>query len=43
MDSEICEGHYLEGFAHSAAAEGMDAEGMDADRDNGSASVRVRV
>ena len=33
----------LEGFAHSAAAEGMDAEGMDADRDNGSASVRVRV
>jgi hypothetical protein len=40
------EGHvriYLEGFAHSAAAEGMDAEGMDADRDNGSASVRVRV
>jgi hypothetical protein len=33
----------LEGFVHSAAAEGMDAEGMDADRDNGSASVRVRV
>ena len=29
---------YLEGFAHSAAAEGLDAG-----RDNGSASVRVLV